>query len=130
LFFPEANVEDLYYIYMLKSEKNTLYTGITTDLYRRLREHLAEKKGGAKYTRAFRARDLELVFVTGGRSAASKIEYRIKALSREEKELLIQNQEAFREKFEEELKLKIWALQDIEAVRDFLKILNEKRKKG
>ena len=78
----------LYYVYILKCSDNTLYTGITTDLKRRLKEHNESDKG-AKYTRV--RRPLELVYseYSENRSSASKREYEIKKLSRDNKLELI-----------------------------------------
>ena len=77
-----------YYLYILRCSDGSLYTGITTDIKRRLNEHNKGRKG-AKYT-ALR-RPLELVYKKRfiGRSAASIEETRIKKLSRKEKLELI-----------------------------------------
>jgi len=74
----------MYYLYILKCADGTLYTGITVDLERRVREHNGSELG-AKYTRA--RRPVELVYSEGfdDRSAATKAEMRVKNLSREEK---------------------------------------------
>ena len=75
-------------VYMLKCSDNTIYTGITTDLTRRLKEHNF-LKSGAKYTRS--RRPVELVFYENynDRIGASKREYEIKNLSRIEKLKLV-----------------------------------------
>ena len=39
-----------YYIYVLRCKGDTLYTGITPDLRRRMRQHCGQLAGGAKYT--------------------------------------------------------------------------------
>ena len=67
----------MYHLYILKCFDNTLYTGITTDLTRRIEEHNSSSKG-AKYTRM--RRPVELVYSEEheDRSAASKREYEIK----------------------------------------------------
>lgn len=80
---------EMYYIYILRCEGGSLYTGITTDLERRFRQHAGERSGGAKYTALRPPLRFEAVFTADGRSAASKLEYRIKALCRSEKEQLI-----------------------------------------
>lgn len=74
----------MYYLYILKCSDKTLYTGITTDLFRRVREHNSSKLG-AKYTKG--RRPVKLVFSKKfkSRSTASKEELRIKELSREAK---------------------------------------------
>lgn len=77
-----------WFVYILECRDNTLYTGITTDLKRRLYEHNETKKG-AKYTRC--RRPCRLVYHSSwvGRSEAAKEEYRIKRLTRREKENVI-----------------------------------------
>ena len=74
-----------YYTYILRCKDGTLYTGIATDLQRRLDEHNREGKLGSKYTRA--RRPVELVYSKKfpDRSSATKEELRIKRLTREEK---------------------------------------------
>ena len=78
-----------YYVYLLKCIDNTLYTGITTDLQRRLKEHNSSSKG-AKYTKNRRPVSLEYYEEYADRSSASKREAAIKKLSRKEKLLLIE----------------------------------------
>jgi len=77
-----------YYVYMVKCSDDTLYTGIASDIQRRVEEHNSSKKG-AKYTKT--RRPVRLVFseIFEDRSSASKREYAIKKLSREEKLHLI-----------------------------------------
>jgi putative endonuclease len=73
-----------YYLYILKCVDQTLYTGITTDLARRVFEH-NNAKLGAKYTAARRPVRLVYFKEYKNRSIASKEEARIKGLSRTEK---------------------------------------------
>jgi len=77
-----------YYIYILKCHDSTLYTGITTDLERRIKEHNFSDLG-ARYTHG--RRPVELVYYKkfNNRSLASKEEYRIKKLPRIKKLELI-----------------------------------------
>ena len=81
-------MEKTWYLYILRCGDDTLYTGITTDVQRRLADHRAGK--GAKYTRG-RA-PLELVYEEkcGTHSDALRREYAVKALPRTEKEKLFQ----------------------------------------
>ncbi|MCF8059972.1 MAG: GIY-YIG nuclease family protein [Bacteriovoracaceae bacterium] len=74
-------------IYMLLTVKNTIYTGMTTDINRRFQEHLGGGKG-AKYTSANAPK--ELVFLEGAknRSEALKKEAALKKLSRSKKEAI------------------------------------------
>ncbi|MCK4875524.1 MAG: GIY-YIG nuclease family protein [Sulfurimonas sp.] len=69
---------------MLKCSDDTLYTGITTDLDRRVEEHNTSPKG-AKYTRIRRPVELVYSEVTEDKSSASKRELEIKKLSRIQK---------------------------------------------
>ncbi|MGE0739461.1 GIY-YIG nuclease family protein [Sulfurimonas sp.] len=74
----------MWHIYMLKCSDDTLYTGITTDLSRRVGEHNNSSKG-AKYTRV--RRPVELIYSESchDKSSASKREYQIKQLSKIQK---------------------------------------------
>ena len=77
-----------WYVYILRCGDNTLYTGITDDVPRRLAAHRAGK--GAKYTRG--RGPLELVYTEQlpDKSAALRREAAIKRLRRREKERLIE----------------------------------------
>ena len=77
-----------YYLYIVRCADNTLYTGITTNLERRIDEHNFSTKG-AKYTKARRPVSLVYSEEHLDRSSASKREYTIKKMRREEKNLLI-----------------------------------------
>lgn len=77
-----------YFIYILKCSDDTLYTGITTDIQRRIDEHNNSLKG-AKYTKLRRPVELVYSEESENRSSASKREYAIKKLSRKEKLELI-----------------------------------------
>ena len=74
-------------VYVLRCGDETFYTGYTTDVERRVREHAAGE--GAKYTRG--RTPLELVHVEGfsSRSAAMSREYEFKQRSRTEKERVV-----------------------------------------
>ncbi len=78
----------MYYLYILECADKSLYTGITVDLERRIKEHNASKLG-AKYTKARRPVKLVYSKKFRNRSTASKAEAKIKMLSREDKLLLI-----------------------------------------
>lgn len=78
----------MYYVYILLCADNTLYTGITTDIVRRLDEHNT-KPNGAAYTRGRRPVTLVYSDTRTNRAEASTEEARIKKLSRKEKILLI-----------------------------------------
>ena len=77
-----------WFVYMIRCSDNSLYTGITVDLERRMHEHNGTKKG-AKYTRTRRPATLVYFAELPNRSEASKEEYRIKQLTKLQKESLI-----------------------------------------
>ena len=77
-----------WYTYIVRCCDNTLYTGITTDLNRRLNEHNKTNRG-AKYTKNRRPVDLVFWAAFSNRAEAQREEHRIKQLSKQEKELLI-----------------------------------------
>ena len=81
----------MWYLYILRCKDNTLYTGITTDVEKRLEAHRSGK--GAKYTRG--RGPLELVYQEecGDHPNALRREAEIKRLPREEKLRLIQKPE-------------------------------------
>lgn len=77
----------MYFVYLLECKDGSLYTGITTDLKRRLQEH---KSGtGGHYTRAKTAVRMAYTEKHKNRSAASKREAEIKSWRREKKLSLI-----------------------------------------
>lgn len=78
----------MYYVYIVLCNDNTLYTGITTDVQRRVIEHNSSDRG-ARYTRIRQPVILQYSQPFKNRSLASKEEARIKKLSRTEKLLLI-----------------------------------------
>ncbi|MDX8390563.1 MAG: GIY-YIG nuclease family protein [Mariprofundaceae bacterium] len=79
-----------WYLYMIRTPSGQLYTGITTDIDRRLLEHKTGK--GSKYLRG--KSPLTLVFsqAIGDRSQALKTELAVKKLSKSNKEKLVQGQ--------------------------------------
>lgn len=77
------SLNSLWYLYLLECEDGSLYTGISTDVDRRLAEHLSGK--GARYTRAHPPRRLLASVPIGSRSEALKAELGLKALPRVEK---------------------------------------------
>ncbi len=76
-----------WHVYILRCADNTLYTGVTTDIERRIHEHNI-KSSGAKYTKAKRPVTLVYSEAVPNRSAALKREAAIKKLSKREKENL------------------------------------------
>ena len=79
----------MYYTYMLRCKDNSIYTGITSDIKRRMKEHFSKDKRCAKYTLTHDAQKLECVWMSENRVLASKLEFFIKKLSKERKEEII-----------------------------------------
>ncbi|WP_272667546.1 GIY-YIG nuclease family protein [Providencia sp. PROV139] len=79
-----------WYIYLIREKNNRLYCGITTGIQRRFTQHQEGK--GAKALKG--KMPLTLVFhcLVGDRSAASKLEFQVKKLSKKAKERLILDQ--------------------------------------
>lgn len=93
----------MYYTYMLRCEDNSIYTGITTNLERRMEEHFTKSDKCAKYTKRHNAIKLETAWQTENRVLASKLEYAIKTLKKEEKEKLVSSKVELSYFFEERL---------------------------
>jgi len=77
-----------WYVYLLECADNTYYTGITTDLKRRLHEHNSDDKKAAKYTRSRRPLNIVYFELCQSRSEASVREYEIRKLNRKKKKEL------------------------------------------
>ena len=101
----------MYYTYIMRCEDNSLYTGITTDVERRFRQHRGELAGGAKCTKGHRPVSVERVWSSPGRSDASKLEYRIKKLTKAGKELLIKEPERLTELMDGKIDTGIYVLE-------------------
>ena len=69
-----------WFVYILECDKSSLYTGVTTDVDRRYREHLAGGMRSAKYTRSRRRVELAYCVAVEDKSLAMRIEYRLKRL--------------------------------------------------
>ena len=82
-------MKDAWHIYILRCADGTFYTGVTTDLVRRVSEHNESPKG-AKYTRVRRPVLLVYSEAFESRSAACVREAAIKKLSRDEKSRLVE----------------------------------------
>ncbi|EBG7575143.1 GIY-YIG nuclease family protein [Salmonella enterica] len=82
-----------WYLYLIRAADNALYTGITTDVARRYRQHQTGK--GAKALRGKGELTLAFAAQVGNRSLALRIEYRIKQLTKRQKERLVTEREAF-----------------------------------
>ncbi len=79
-----------WYLYLIRTADNALYTGITTDVERRYKQHQTGKgakalRGKGKLTLAFSAQ-------VGDRSLALRVEYRVKQLTKRQKERLVEGE--------------------------------------
>jgi putative endonuclease len=78
-----------WFVYILRCADSSLYTGITTDIDKRLKQHNGIEKNGAKYTRSRQPVELVYQEYSASRAAACKREHMIKNLKKSEKERLI-----------------------------------------
>lgn len=78
-----------YYVYMVRCEDGFYYTGIATDVSRRMAEHRSRTGRCARYTRTHRVVALVGLWTAPDRSLASTLEYRIKRLPRDKKDALL-----------------------------------------
>ena len=74
-----------WYVYLLCCADDSYYTGVTTDLIRRLDEHNFDDKKAAKYTRARRPLKMVYFELCDSRSEAGSREYEIRKLPRKKK---------------------------------------------
>ncbi len=80
---------ELWFVYILRCADASLYTGVSTDVRRRVEEHNSGKPPGARYTSGRRPVVLVYVEAAANRSAAQRREREIKALNRDGKLALI-----------------------------------------
>jgi putative endonuclease len=81
------DVMTLWSLYLIRTADNRLYTGITTDVARRFMQHQSGK--GAKALRGKGELILAFSAPVGERSLALRMEYRIKQLTKRQKERLV-----------------------------------------
>ena len=83
-----ANSDDSWFVYLLQCSDGSFYTGVTTDLERRVRQHNGEIVGGANYTRARRPVSLAWYEACENRSVAQQREYSVRRSTRLDKKRL------------------------------------------
>ncbi len=86
-----------WWIYLVRCNDGSLYTGITVDVERRLVEHQGTGKRGAKYLRGRGPLILEFKKRIGEKGLALKVERRIKRLEKSRKEDLLNNRSIIQE---------------------------------
>jgi putative endonuclease len=85
----EDNAKKEWFVYILRCGNGALYTGVTTDVQRRLGEHSGNGRLSARFTRAFGPVELAYSCRVGEKSLAYRVEHRIKRLAREKKDLIV-----------------------------------------
>ena len=78
-----------WHLYIVRCRDGTLYTGIATDVERRLAEHQGAGPRGARYLRGRGPLTLALALEVGTRGVALRLEHRVKRMSRPDKEALV-----------------------------------------
>lgn len=81
-----------WFVYMVRTATGALYTGISTDPERRLRQHSGALTGGAKALKGKGPLQLVFTFAMPCRSSASKLEYQLKQWNKAQKELLLKQE--------------------------------------
>jgi putative endonuclease len=79
----------MYFVYILRTSGNTLYTGQTNNLERRLKEHRDKTSKSAKYVRYFKTVELVYQEKWATRAEAMRRETELKKLTRKKKDDLI-----------------------------------------
>ncbi len=77
----------MWFLYLIRCKDGSLYTGITTDVKRRVEQHQGSDGKGSKYLRGRAPLELVLKKRIGDRSLALKIEKRVKKMPRVKKEM-------------------------------------------
>ena len=94
-----------YYLYMLRCEDGSIYTGIAKDYLKRYEKHLSGN--GAKYTKAHKVVNIERVFLCDSRSIACSLESKLKKYTKKKKESVISKPDDFIKEIENNRKIKI-----------------------
>lgn len=79
--------KDMIFVYLIECTDGSIYTGITNDIGKRLKEHVEGK--GARYTAMHGVKQLLAVWPCKNRSNGLKLEVKVKKLSHGEKQELI-----------------------------------------
>lgn len=85
----DRSTDTPWHVYLVLCADRTLYTGVTTDLHRRVEQHNGHQAGGARYTRARRPVRLVWWRPCSNRSSAQQEEAAIRRLSRGQKWALV-----------------------------------------
>ena len=85
----------MYYVYMLRCQDESLYTGITNNLDKRFSQHKHATKQAAKYTKAHPVLYIAAYWLCEDKKQASRLEYWLKKLNKAQKEEIIQDNTYF-----------------------------------
>lgn len=84
-----AAINGYFWVYILRCENDSFYTGYTDDLQKRYQSHL-DGTGKCKYTRSFKPVEIAQSWqIVGEKANAMRVERAIKKLARKQKEVLI-----------------------------------------
>lgn len=78
-----------WHLYVIRTLDGFLYSGISTNVPRRFKEHLSQGPRTAKYLVAHKPASLAFSAIIGEKSLALKVEYHFKQLAKREKELIV-----------------------------------------
>lgn len=81
------------YIYMVRCEDDSIYTGITKDVGKRMKEHFLQTEKGAKYTKSHKVKTILMVWEAMTYSSAARLEYAIKQIPKIKKLQLVESPE-------------------------------------
>lgn len=87
------------YVYIVRCDNGSLYTGIASDISKRIRQHLGIIAGGAKYTHAHKIIFIEALWDAQSDTAARKLEFALKKLTHIQKEDLITQPETITQNY-------------------------------
>ncbi len=90
----------MFFVYMMRTTGNTIYTGQTNDLKRRVEEHESKGWRASKYIKRFLGSKLVYYEIANTRSEAIKREHELKQLSHDQKAKLIEENPFDLSKFE------------------------------
>ena len=85
----------MYFVYMVYCEGDTLYTVVAQNVCRRMRQHTDRGTACARYTRAHPIQALAALWETEDKGTALRLEYRIKQLTKRQKERLVNGDGSF-----------------------------------
>ena len=82
-----------WHLYIIRTVDHSIYAGISTDVRRRFKEHLAQGRKAAKYLLAHKPQSLAFSLAIGDRALALRVEHHFKQLSKKEKEWIVDSQQ-------------------------------------